>query len=396
MLIDKLSKRMSAFPPSGIRKVSFAAADLEAQGHSIIHMEMGMPDFDTPEYIKAGCIRGIQDGHVYYTASAGKQELRQAIADKLQRENSLSYTADEIVTTIGVSAAIFAMFTALLDEGDEVLLPDPVYPPYRSLPVMMGARTVSYALLEKNDFQPDLDEIERKITARTKVLVLLSPSNPVGSVLTYRSLEGIAKIAIQHDLLVITDEIYERILYDGAVHYSIATFPGMKERTFVLNGYSKTYAMTGWRLGYIAGPAEFMPYIYSLHGHMNTCAASFIQDAGITALTEEHDEVQRMVTAYQQRKDYLVQMLNAMDGLSCPNPKGAFYIFLNITGLGMNSVKAADFFLNQAHVALVPGSVFGQNGEGYLRMSFACSMEEIVEACRRMKKAIEQRNRNTI
>lgn len=390
MLKEKLAKRMNTFPLSGIRKVQAEAKELESHGENIIHMEMGMPDFDTPEYIKKACIQSIKDGHVFYTVGAGLLDLRKAISKKLEKENHLTYSTDEIVVTIGLSAGIFTVYAALLDAEDEVLIPNPVYPPYLNIPHLLGAKTIDYSLLEINNYQPDITEIENKITKKTKAIVIISPNNPLGSILTHDSLQHIAKLAIQYNLAVITDEIYERILFDKAVHYSIASFPHMKERTLTLNGFSKTYSMTGWRLGYIAGPKEIMPDINKLHGHMNSCATTFVQDAAITALTEEHEEVEKMVTAYQQRKDYLVRNLNKIEGISCTNPQGAFYLFLNIKKLGMTSEEAASYFLHTAHVALVPGTVFGSNGAGYIRMSFANSMKEIKTACFRIQAAVEK------
>lgn len=256
------------------------------------------------------------------------------------------------------------------------------------MPHFFGAVPVSYKLREENDYQIDLNEIEGLITPKTKMLVINTPGNPTGVVQSRDTLEKLADIAKKHDLIVVSDEIYEKLVYDGARHVSIAALPGMKERTITLNGFSKCYSMTGWRLGYAAAPVEFIKAMVRVHAYINTCAPSFVQEAGITALEKAEPDVQEMVKEYQRRRDYAVSAINAIDGLSCKTPGGAFYIFVNIKSLGRTSAEMADYLLDHAKIAAVPGSAFGPQGEGYIRLSYACSYERIVEAMERLKKAV--------
>jgi aspartate aminotransferase/aminotransferase len=380
---------MERMAPSGIRRVNEKALAMERAGETVIHFEIGRPDFDTPEYIKKAAIEALRSGDVFYTSNFGKMELRQAIAEKLKRENGLDYKAEEILVTAGLSEAVFAVLAAILEEGDELLVPDPVWINYRNVPAFLNAVPVSYELKEENGYQLDLEEIRSKVTAKTRAIVLVTPNNPTGGVLCREVLQKLADLAIEKDLLVISDEVYERLIYDGTEHVSIASLPGMKVRTFTLNGLSKTYSMTGWRLGYVAAPQEYIPALNKFHQHNTTCAVSFGQTAAIAALREEGDEVKAMVEEYQRRRDYAVQAVNAIDGLSCLSPKGAFYIFINCRALGISSADLSDYLLENAKIALVPGSVFGPGGEGYLRMSFANSYENIVEGCARLKDAVE-------
>ena len=384
-----IASRMERMAPSGIRRVNEKALAMERAGETVIHFEIGRPDFDTPEYIKKAAIEALRSGDVFYTSNFGKMELRQAIAEKLKRENGLDYKAEEILVTAGLSEAVFAVLAAILEEGDELLVPDPVWINYRNVPAFLNAVPVSYELKEENGYQLDLEEIRSKVTAKTRAIVLVTPNNPTGGVLCREVLQKLADLAVEKDLLVISDEVYERLIYDGTEHVSIASLPGMKERTFTMNGLSKTYSMTGWRLGYVAAPQEYIPALNKFHQHNTTCAVSFGQTAAIAALREEGDEVKTMVEEYQRRRDYAVQAVNAIDGLSCLSPKGAFYIFINCRALGISSADLSDYLLENAKIALVPGSVFGPGGEGYLRMSFANSYENIVEGCARLKDAVE-------
>ena len=385
----KIAARMDRMAPSGIRKVNEKALAMERNGENVIHFEIGRPDFDTPEYIKKAAVEALAQGKVHYTSNFGTPELRQAIADKLQRENRIDCKPSEVLVTVGLSEAVFAVLATILNEGDELLVPDPVWLNYINVPNLLGAKAVTYSLREENGYQMDLEEIRSKITDKTRAVVIVTPNNPTGGVLAEDVLEGLAKIAIENDLMVISDEIYERLVYDGAKHLSIASLPGMKERTFTMNGMSKAYAMDGWRLGYVAAPEEYITVMNKFHQHNTTCAPAFVQAAATVALNEEGDEVANMVKEYQRRRDYAVKAINGIEGLSCQCPKGAFYIFINIKKLGMSSAQAADYLLEQAKIALVPGNVFGPGGEGYVRMSFANSYENVVEGCRRLKEAVE-------
>ena len=383
------ASRMEALPFSEIRVMMEKATQMQKNGEDVIHMEIGRPDFDTPEVIKQAANKALANGNVFYTSNYGTPELRQAIADKLKRDNNIDYKAEEILVTIGVGEGTYAAVAAFTEPGDEILVPDPVWLNYIHVPHFFGAVPVSYALKEENDYQIDLDQIESLITPKTKMLVINTPGNPTGVVQSYETLEKLAEIAKKHDLIVVSDEIYEKLVYDGAKHVSIAALPGMKERTITLNGFSKCYSMTGWRLGYVAAPVEFIKAMVRVHAYINTCAPSFVQEAGITALEKAEPDVQEMVKEYQRRRDYTVSAINAIDGLSCKTPGGAFYIFVNIKELGKTSAEMADYLLETAKIAAVPGSAFGPQGEGYIRLSYACSYERIVEAMERMKKAIE-------
>ncbi|NBI68172.1 pyridoxal phosphate-dependent aminotransferase [Pseudoflavonifractor sp. 60] len=384
------ASRMEALPFSEIRVMMEKATQMQKNGEDVIHMEIGRPDFDTPEVIKQAAYKSLENGNVFYTSNYGTPELRQAIADKLKRDNGVDYKAEEILVTIGVGEGTYAAVAAFTEPGDEILVPDPVWLNYIHVPHFFGAVPVSYALKEENDYQIDLDQIESLITPKTKMLVINTPGNPTGVVQSYETLEKLADIAKKHNLIVVSDEIYEKLVYDGAKHVSIAALPGMKERTITLNGFSKCYSMTGWRLGYVAAPVEFIKAMVRVHAYINTCAPSFVQEAGITALEKAEPDVQEMVKEYQRRRDYTVSAINAIDGLSCKTPGGAFYIFVNIKSLGRSSAEVADYILEHAKVAAVPGSAFGPEGEGYIRLSYACSYERIVEAMERIKKAIAQ------
>ena len=382
------ASRMEALPFSEIRVMMERATQMQKNGEDVIHMEIGRPDFDTPEVIKQAANTALANGNVFYTSNYGTPELRQAIADKLKRDNGIDYKAEEILVTIGVGEGTYAAVAAFTEPGDEILVPDPVWLNYIHVPHFFGAVPVSYKLREENDYQIDLNEIEGLITPKTKMLVINTPGNPTGVVQSRDTLEKLADIAKKHDLIVVSDEIYEKLVYDGARHVSIAALPGMKERTITLNGFSKCYSMTGWRLGYAAAPVEFIKAMVRVHAYINTCAPSFVQEAGITALEKAEPDVQEMVKEYQRRRDYAVSAINAIDGLSCKTPGGAFYIFVNIKSLGRTSAEMADYLLDHAKIAAVPGSAFGPQGEGYIRLSYACSYERIVEAMERLKMAV--------
>lgn len=381
------SKRMEALPFSGIRVMMERANRMQKEGQDVIHMEIGRPDFDTPEVIKKAAYDSLEKGHVFYTSNYGTPELRAAIAEKLTRENNIPYTPEEILVTIGVGEGTYASIAAFLNPGDKVLVPNPVWLNYIHVPEFFDVVPVTYSLKEDNDYQIDLNELEEKTTDRTKMLVINTPGNPTGTVQSLETLQKLADFAKKHDLIVVSDEIYEKLVYGGTKHISIASLPGMKERTITLNGFSKCYSMTGWRLGYAAAPVDFIKGLVRVHQYINTCASSFVQDAGIVALKEAEQDVQVMVKEYERRRNFAVQALNEMEGISCKMPEGAFYIFVNIKSLGKTSAEVADYLLDEAKVATVPGSAFGTEGEGYIRLSYACSYERIVEAMARMKEA---------
>ncbi len=384
------AERMNSLPFSGIRKMMEKATKMQQAGERVIHLEIGRPDFDTPERIKRAAAESLAQGHVFYTSNYGTPELRTAIADKMREKNRVGYDPSEVLVTVGVGEGTFAGMAAFLNPGDEVLVPNPVWLNYIHVPESLGAVPSTYSLKEENDYQVDFAELESKITSRTKMLVLVDPSNPTGGVFSRETLDRLAETARKHDLLVLSDEIYERLVYDGVEHVSIASLPGMKERTITLGGMSKAYSMTGWRLGYLCAPREIVQACVRVHQYTVTCAPSFVQDASVVALRECDEDVEAMRREYQRRKDYVVKAINAIDGLSCNNPKGAFYVFVNVKSLGRSSAEVAEYMLDHAKVALVPGSAFGSEGEGYLRLSYAAAYEELVEACERIEKAVKE------
>ena len=384
------SKRMEALPFSGIRVMMERATRMQKEGQDVIHMEIGRPDFDTPEVIKKAAYDSLEKGHVFYTSNYGTPELRAAIAEKLTKENNVAYAPEEILVTIGVGEGTYASIAAFVNPGEEVLVPNPVWLNYIHVPEFFGAVPVTYSLKEDRNYQIDMNELEAKTTEKTRMLVINTPGNPTGTVQSLETLQKLADFAKRHDLIVVSDEIYEKLVYGGTKHVSIASLPGMKERTITLNGFSKCYSMTGWRLGYAAAPVEFIKGLVRVHQYITTCASSFVQDAGIVALKEAEPDVHVMVKEYERRRNYAVKALNEMDGISCRMPEGAFYIFVNIKSLGKTSAEVADYLLDEAKVATVPGTAFGTEGEGYIRLSYACSYERIVEAMARMKKAFAE------
>ena len=386
----KTAKRMESLPFYEIRAVMEKATKMQQAGENVIHLEIGRPDFDTPEKIKEAAYESLKAGHVFYTSNYGIPALRKEIAKWETEHHGVQYDADEVLVTVGVGEATYASMAAFLEDGDEVLVPNPVWLNYIHVPSSLGAVPVTYNLKEENNYQIDMEELASKITDRTKMIVIVNPSNPTGGVLSRETLEKLSQLAIKNDLLVVADEIYSQLVYDDTKHVSIASLPGMKERTITLGGFSKAYSMTGWRLGYMCAPRGIIAACVRVHQYTITCASSFVQEAAVTALRDCADDVEAMRQEYQRRKDYAVKALNEIDGISCNDPQGAFYIFVNVKSLGMSSMEVAEYFLEEAKVAMVPGSAFGSEGEGYLRLSYACSYEDLQEAIRRIKDAVEK------
>ncbi|MBE5063260.1 pyridoxal phosphate-dependent aminotransferase [Lachnospiraceae bacterium DSM 108991] len=386
----KTAKRMESLPFSEIRAVMEKATKMQQAGENVIHLEIGRPDFDTPEKIKEAAYESLKAGHVFYTSNYGIPALRKEIAKWETEHHGVQYDADEVLVTVGVGEATYASMAAFLEDGDEVLVPNPVWLNYIHVPSSLGAVPVTYNLKEENNYQIDMEELASKITDRTKMIVIVNPSNPTGGVLSRETLEKLSQLAIKNDLLVVADEIYSQLVYDDTKHVSIASLPGMKERTITLGGFSKAYSMTGWRLGYMCAPRGIIAACVRVHQYTITCASSFVQEAAVNALRDCADDVEAMRQEYQRRKDYAVKALNEIDGISCNDPQGAFYIFVNVKSLGMSSMEVAEYFLEEAKVAMVPGSAFGSEGEGYLRLSYACSYEDLQEAIRRIKDAVEK------
>lgn len=382
----RLASRMQRLGTETAFEVLVRARALETQGRDVVHLEIGEPDFDTPENVREAGVTAIRDGWSHYGPSAGQPELRQAIADYINRSRGTNYSAANVVVTPGGKPIMFFLIMALLEEGDDAIYPDPGFPIYRSMIDFVGARAIPLPIRESNQFRLDVDELASLITPRTRFLIINSPANPTGGVLTRQDLEAIANLAVEHDLFVLADEIYSEILYDGE-HHSIAVFPGMAERTAILDGFSKSYAMTGWRLGYGLMPVDLAEQISRLMVNSVSCTASLVQRAGIEALTGPQESVRDMVEAFRQRRDLMVAGLNEIPGISCLEPAGAFYVFPNIAGTGMASKPFADMLLDEFGVAALSGTSFGEHGEGYLRVSYANSEQNLTKALERIDAA---------
>jgi len=360
------------------------ARALEAKGRHIVHLEIGEPDFDTPKSVTAAGVAAIERGETHYTPSAGVIELREAIAQYLNRARGLSIDASQVIVAPGAKPIMFYAILALLESGDEAIYPDPGFPIYASMISFAGATGVPLALREENEFQPDLDELRKLVNSRTKVLILNSPNNPTGGVLSRAAIREIAAIARERDLWVLADEIYGELVYDGE-HHSIAVEEGMADRTILLDGFSKTFAMTGWRLGYGVFPRALVEPVAKLVTNSVSCTATFVQRAGTVALTSRPPEVDRMIAEFRRRRDAVVKGLNAVPGITCRTPHGAFYVFPNVRGLGIqSSADIADRLLNEAGVATLAGTCFGAAGEGYLRLSYANSLANLDKAVSRI------------
>jgi aspartate aminotransferase len=381
------ARRMSRLGTETAFEVLARARALEAQGRSIIHLEIGEPDFDTPGHVvEAGCA-ALRAGHTHYGPAAGIPELRTAVAEEMRRTRGLRVSPEQVLVCPGAKPIMFYMLLALVDDEDEVLYPNPGFPIYESMIAFCGGRPVPIPLLESEGFAFGIEQLRRLVTDRTRVLILNSPSNPTGGILEPPLLEAIASLAVERDLWVLSDEIYGRILYEGT-HTSIATFPGMAERTMILDGFSKIYSMTGWRLGYGVGPKALIQSMTKLQVNSASCTATFTQHAGVAALEGPQGEAEEMVRTFRERRDVMVDGLNRIPGVSCVRPKGAFYAFPSIAGTGLGSQAVADRLLAEAGVAVLPGTAFGAHGEGHIRLSYANSMTNIEEALRRIDRCL--------
>jgi aspartate/methionine/tyrosine aminotransferase len=370
------AKRMSRLGTETAFEVLARARALEAQGRKVVHLEIGEPDFDTPRFIRTAAANALEEGFTHYGPSAGLPEFRKAIADRWKADRAIPCDADNVVVTPGAKPIMFFVMLALLEEGDEVLYPNPGFPIYESVANFLNARAVPLHLREANEFDLDLHELEQKITGRTRLLVLNSPHNPTGAVLKPETVEGIAALARKHNFHILSDEIYAGLQYEGR-HLSIASLPGMAERTIVLDGFSKTYAMTGWRLGFGIMEKQLAVHVARLMTNSNSCTATFVQKAGLAALTGPQGEVKAMAEEFRARRDTILKGLNAIPGVRCFKPRGAFYVFPNITGTGLKSAELATHLLNEAGVACLSGTAFGAYGEGFLRFSYANSLDNI-------------------
>ncbi len=380
----RLAERMSRLGTETAFEVLNRARALEAQGKDIIHLEIGEPDFDTPAKIVDSGIAALRAGWTHYGPSAGFPELRQAIAEEVSRTRGVNVTPEEVVVVPGGKPIIFFSILALINEGDEVIYPNPGFPIYESMIRYVGGRAIPIRLREEKDFSLDADELAHLITDRTRLVILNSPQNPTGGVLSKRDLEQIAAAIGDRNIFVLSDEIYSRLVFDSA-HHSILSEPGFKDRTILLDGFSKSYAMTGWRLGYGIMRADLATQIARLMTNSNSCTASFTQMAGIEAVRGDQSSVDNMREEFRRRRDGFVAKLNKIKGFSCRIPRGAFYAFPNITGTGWKSKPLADALLEEAGVACLSGASFGEFGEGYLRFSIANSMENLQRALARIE-----------
>jgi aspartate/methionine/tyrosine aminotransferase len=379
----QLARRMSRLGTETAFEVLNKARALERQGKSIIHLEIGEPDFDTPANVIEAGVEALHSGWTHYGPSAGLPELRQTIADYVSRTRGVKVAAEEVVVVPGGKPIIFFTMLALVDEGDEVIYPNPGFPIYESMIHYVGGRAVPIHLREERDFSLDVDELAALITDRTKLIILNSPQNPTGGVMERKDVEEVARIIGDRNILVLSDEIYSRLLFEGE-HFSIMSVPGMQERTILLDGFSKTYAMTGWRMGYGVMRADLAAHITRLATNSTSCTASFTQIAGIEALRGDQSSVDHMCAEFRRRRDVFVAGLNKIKGFSCRMPKGAFYVFPNTTKTGWKSKPLADALLEQAGVAALSGTAFGDFGEGYLRFSVANSLENLQQALDRI------------
>ncbi len=355
------------------------ARQLESEGREIVHLEIGEPDFDTPKHIRDAACDALNSGWTHYGPSAGDPEFRAVVAEHINKTRGTDYAVENVVVVPGAKPIIYWGITALVNPGDEVIYPNPGFPIYESMINFVGGKPVPIPLLEKIDFRLDVEQLIDLVTDKTRMIIINSPQNPTGGVLEKSDLEAIAEVAIKNDIVVMSDEPYEKILYEGT-HHSIAAVDGMRERTIILDCFSKTFAMTGWRLGYGVCNAELAAAIAKFETNCNSCTTSFVQRAGIAALQGPMDESDKMVAIFKERRDVIVDGLNAIPGISCLRPRGAFYVFPNITETGFDCRTLAKKCLEEAGVACLAGTAFGQYGEGYLRFSYANSVENIRKA----------------
>jgi len=382
----KFNSNLKKIKPSGIRKLF----DLAQGKKGLVSFGIGEPDFVTPTHIREAAKRALDEGYTRYTPNLGFPEFRETLANKLKQKNKISVTPEEVVVTSGGTEALFFAFYTLINSEDEIIIPDPGFVTYESQVYFAGGTPVYLPLRGENNFHPDLEELKNCITHKTKAILLNSPSNPTGAAFNKKELLAIAEIAKEKDLFIISDELYEDIVYDGREHISIASLPGMKEKTISIFGFSKSYAMTGWRLAYLSAPPNLVKEIAKLLQNISVCANSVAQRAGLAAIQGSQDCVKEMFTAYNERRNVLITGLNEINELSCYAPEGTFYAFVNIKDTGITSEELSTYLLEECKVVTVPGTAFGTQGEGYIRLSFATSLEDIKEGIKRIKKGIEK------
>jgi aspartate/methionine/tyrosine aminotransferase len=388
----KLASRMDRLGTETAFLVLAKARQLEAQGKDIVHLEIGEPDFDTPSNIIEAATKALHNGYTHYGPSPGLPELRKRIAEDVAFTWDIPVTADNVVVTPGGKPIMFFAILALVDHGDEVLYPNPGFPIYESMIRFAGGVPVPMQLHESKDFNVNVDAVAKQVTSKTKMMIINSPNNPCGSIIPKADLKALADIARKHDLIVLADEIYKRFLFEGE-HHSVIQFPGMVERTIILDGFSKTYAMTGWRIGYGVMPKPLVDPISKLVTNSVSCTASAIQMGALEALNGPQEDAYAMVAEFKRRRDLIVNGLNRVPGIRCANPKGAFYVFPNVQGTGMTSREFADGLLQEGGVACLAGEAFGEYGNGYVRFSFANSAENIKKALTRIDGFVKSKKR---
>ncbi len=383
----QLARRQSNLGTETAFEILAIAKQLEKQGKDIVHLEIGEPDFETPQHIKDAAKKALDDGWTHYGPSAGQYELREVIAKHQTKQHGYSVDPEQVVVTPGAKPIMFFSMLALLQSGDEAIYPNPGFPIYESMIRYVGSTPIPLPLRQDNEYNPDIDELERLITDKTRLIIINSPSNPCGSVIPSSDLERIANIAVKHDLVVLSDEVYKDMYYEGQ-HKSISTFPGMRERTILLDGFSKSYAMTGWRIGYGILPTWLVEPMVRLVTNSVSCTSVFTQIAAIQALEGPRDSIDKMMQEFHKRRSIIVEQLNSLPGVFCPIPKGAFYAFPSIHKTQFSSDEFAKISLEKYGVALLSGNSFGKYGEGYVRVSFANSRENISKATQRLHKML--------
>lgn len=381
--MKSLSKRTMEYPASGIRKMF----DLAEKYTDVVKLTVGEPNFDTPENIKLAAKKAIDDGFTHYVPNAGMKDLRQAVAESY---NGIvpDYDFENVIITVGAMEALALSIFATVDPGDEVIIPDPAFPNYEGMVLMAGGVPVAVPVYEENDFKVKASDIEKVITSKTKAILLNSPSNPLGSVLSMEDIKEIANLVHKHDLFVYSDEVYDKIIYDGCQSFSIASIPEVRDKVIIINGFSKSYAMTGWRIGYLIADKKIASNIPKLQEGVVSCVPAFVQVAAVEALKGPQTAVENMIKDYSRRRDILIDGLNNIPGISCKKSPGSFYAFANIKSFGKTSMEFAEELIKRAGVVVVPGSAFGKMGEGYLRFVFANSDENLKEAVARIDKYI--------
>jgi aspartate/methionine/tyrosine aminotransferase len=391
-ILSDAAKRLEGQPMFQILEKAKA---LERAGHEVIHFELGDPDFKTPENIVQACLDSIKKGETHYVGALGILELRNAAREAMKKGARKFYPdLDQVMVTPGANLQIFYVLACVANPGDEIIIPDPSFPTYNSIIKFLGLKAIKVRLKEENSFRLDPKEVEKVITPRTRLIIINSPSNPTGSIMKEEEVREVYNLCKKHDLYLLSDEIYSRMYYDveGIRPFSATILDECKERTILVNGFSKSYSMTGWRLGVLIAPKLLVEKMSILLEATSSCVAPFIQKAGVEALNGSQEEVKNMMAEYKSRRDLIVKELNNLPGVSCIMPPGAFYVFPNIKKTGMSSKEFCDFMLDNAKVAISPGTIFGQNGEGYVRLSYVTSKENIIKGIARMKYCLENKN----